>query len=121
MYEAIWLVYKKIAHWADEFSTDALGEMLSIICKWRSLTKKKSNSEFKKMPLTPPRKLCGITNKNSIQTFQTCTSVFLYTQTNPGIHLTNIFKINKKKYDDVKNCNTHVLFTFESWPWQIDC
>ncbi len=26
----------KIAHWADEFSTDALREMLSIICKCRS-------------------------------------------------------------------------------------
>ncbi len=27
---------KKIAHWADEFSTDAFGEMLAIICKSRS-------------------------------------------------------------------------------------
>ncbi len=36
----------KIAHWADEFSTDAFGEMLAIICKWRSSQKKKSNSEF---------------------------------------------------------------------------
>ncbi len=33
MYRAIRLVYKKVAHWANEFSTDALGEMLSIICK----------------------------------------------------------------------------------------
>ncbi len=26
-------IFTKIAHWADELSTDALGEMLSIICK----------------------------------------------------------------------------------------
>ncbi len=31
------LLYEnKIAHWADEFSTDAFGEMLAIICKCRS-------------------------------------------------------------------------------------
>ncbi len=30
---------KKIAHWTDEFSTDALGEMLSIICNCRSSKK----------------------------------------------------------------------------------
>ncbi len=29
-----------ITHYADELSTDALGEMLSIICKCRSLNKK---------------------------------------------------------------------------------
>ncbi len=29
-----------MAHWADEFSTDALGEMLAIICKCRSSKKK---------------------------------------------------------------------------------
>ncbi len=28
--------WKDIAHWADEFSTNAFGEMLAIICKWRS-------------------------------------------------------------------------------------
>ncbi len=27
----IYLKIKKIAHWADEFSTDAFGEMLAII------------------------------------------------------------------------------------------
>ncbi len=26
---------KKFAHWANEFSTDAFGEMFSIICKCR--------------------------------------------------------------------------------------
>ncbi len=31
----------KIAHWADEFSPDDLGEMLSIIYKCRSSIKKK--------------------------------------------------------------------------------
>ncbi len=36
---------KKIAHWADEFSTDAFGEMLAIICKLYIVKKKKSNSE----------------------------------------------------------------------------
>ncbi len=41
-------IHKKIAHWADEFSTDAFGEMLAIICKFRSSPKNKSNSEFKK-------------------------------------------------------------------------
>ncbi len=30
---------EKIAHWADEFSTDAFGEMLAIICKCRSSKK----------------------------------------------------------------------------------
>ncbi len=35
----------KIGHWADEFPTDAFGEMLAIICKCRSSNKKKSNSE----------------------------------------------------------------------------
>ncbi len=39
---------KKIAHWADEFSTDAFGEMLAIICKCRASKKKLKNSEFKK-------------------------------------------------------------------------
>ncbi len=29
---------KKIAHWADEFSTDAFGKMLSKTCKCRSST-----------------------------------------------------------------------------------
>ncbi len=29
----------KIAQWANEFSTDALEEMLSIICNWRSSKK----------------------------------------------------------------------------------
>ncbi len=38
--------YEKIAHWAEEFSTDAFGEMLAIICKCRSSKKnQKSNSE----------------------------------------------------------------------------
>ncbi len=33
----LWIIFfGKIAHWTDEFSTDALGEMLSIICKCRS-------------------------------------------------------------------------------------
>ncbi len=59
---------KKIAHWADEFSTDAFGEMLAIICKWRSSKKKKSNSEFKKMP--PPSTVMWH-NKISIQTPET--------------------------------------------------
>ncbi len=31
----------KIAHWANEFSTDALGEMLAIIFKCRSSKKQK--------------------------------------------------------------------------------
>ncbi len=34
-------IYKNIAHWADEFSKDALGKMLSIIGNCRSLKKKK--------------------------------------------------------------------------------
>ncbi len=34
-----------IAHWADEFCINALGEILSIICKWRSL-KMKDKSPF---------------------------------------------------------------------------
>ncbi len=63
-----------------------------------------------------PRQLCGITNKNSIQTFQTCKCFFLYTQTNTAKRLRNIFKINKKKNADVKKFNTHMLFTFERWP-----
>ncbi len=33
-------IVKKIAHWADEFYRDAFGEMLAIICKRRSSTKK---------------------------------------------------------------------------------
>ncbi len=44
MYGAIRLVYKNIAHWDDEFSKDALGEMLSIIGNCRSLKKKKINT-----------------------------------------------------------------------------
>ncbi len=61
---------EKIAYWADEFSTDAFGEMLAIICKCKSSPKNKSNSELKKC--SPPRQLSGTTNKISIQTFQTC-------------------------------------------------
>ncbi len=34
------MLYEKIAHWADEFSTDAFGEMLAIIYKCKSLKKK---------------------------------------------------------------------------------
>ncbi len=30
-----------MAHWADEFSTDAFGEMLAKICKCRSSKNKK--------------------------------------------------------------------------------
>ncbi len=37
--ELVYLLIK-IAHWADEFSTDAFGEMLAIICKCRSSKKK---------------------------------------------------------------------------------
>ncbi len=54
IYGAIWLVYKKkIAHWADEFSTDAFGEMRSMICKWRSLKNPKIKFRIKKMPPPP--------------------------------------------------------------------
>ncbi len=35
----------KIAHWADEFSTDAFGKVLPIICKCR-LSKKKIGIKF---------------------------------------------------------------------------
>ncbi len=31
--------WKKIAHWADELSTDVFWEMVSIVCKCRSLKK----------------------------------------------------------------------------------
>ncbi len=34
----------KVAHWADAFSTDALGEILSIICKCRSSQKQQQKT-----------------------------------------------------------------------------
>ncbi len=37
--------FRKIAHWADEFSADALGEILSIICNCTS-SKKLINERF---------------------------------------------------------------------------
>ncbi len=43
----MYIKIKKIAHWADEFSTDDFGEMLALICKCRSSKENKSNFELK--------------------------------------------------------------------------
>ncbi len=77
----------KTAQSADEFSTDAFGEMLAIIYKCRSSKTKKSNSEFKKMPPPLPSTFMWH-NKISIPTFQTCMCVFV--ETNPAKRLTNM-------------------------------
>ncbi len=50
----LYSLIEKIAHWADEFSTDAFGEMLAIICKCRLSPKNKSNSELKTCPPPSP-------------------------------------------------------------------
>ncbi len=45
--------HKKIAHWDDEFSTDAFGEMLSKNCKCRSSTKIKCQQGLKQKSACP--------------------------------------------------------------------